>query len=38
MTFIKDNNIKVGHISNTYRHSMFVSEGERGFITPILKK
>lgn len=38
MTFIKDNNIKVGHISNTYRHSMFVSEGERGFISPILKK
>jgi hypothetical protein len=38
MKFISDNKIRVGHLSKTYRHSMFVSEGERGFISPILKK
>jgi hypothetical protein len=38
MKFISDNKISVGHLSKTYRHSIFVSEGERGFISPILKK
>jgi len=38
MKFAADNNIQIGYMSNTYRHSVFVSEGERGFINPIVKK
>jgi len=38
MKFAADNNIQIGYMSNTYRHSVFVSEGERGFINPIIKK
>ena len=38
MKFCKENKVPIGYLSKTYRHSMFVSEGERGFISPILKK
>ena len=38
MKFAADNNIKIGYMSQVYRHSVFVSEGERGFINPIIKK
>lgn len=38
MKFAADNNIQIGYMSDVYRHSIFVSEGERGFINPILKK
>lgn len=32
MKFIHENNIQVAYMSNIYRHSDFVIEGERGFI------